>query len=68
MHPKYMLPLFPTPNSGRVSFEIVGELFAGNDEGFGVDAAAQDVHGCGGVGAGRFDAISRFGCESLDPP
>jgi hypothetical protein len=24
-------------------------LFAGNDKGFGVDAAAQDVHGCCGV-------------------
>jgi hypothetical protein len=24
-------------------------LFAGNDKGFGVDAAAQNVHGCGGV-------------------
>ena len=49
MHPKYMLPLFPAPNSARVSFEIFGELFAGNDKGFGVDAAAQDVHGYGGV-------------------
>jgi len=68
MHPKYVLPLFPTPNSARVSFEIFGELSFGNDESFGVDAAAQDVHGCGGVGAVWFDAISRFGCESLDPP
>jgi hypothetical protein len=41
MHPKYVLPLFPAPNSARVSFEIFGELFAGDDEGFGVDAAAQ---------------------------
>ncbi len=51
MYPKYMLPLFPTPNSARVSFEIFGELFAGNDEGFGVDATAQNVHGFCGVGA-----------------
>ena len=50
MHPEDMLPLFPTPNSAGVSFEISGELSAGDDEGFGVDATAQNVHGCGGGG------------------
>ncbi len=55
MHPKYVLPLFPTPNSARVSFEIFGELFAGNDKGFGIDATAQNVHGCCGVGAAWFE-------------
>ena len=51
MYPKDMFPFFPAPNSAGVNFEIFGELFAGNDKGFGVDAAAQDVHGCCGVGA-----------------
>ncbi len=61
MHPEDMLPLFPTPNSAWVSFEIFGELFAGNDKGFGVDAVAQDVHGCGGVVAVWFElSISRM--------
>ena len=60
MHPKYVLPLFPTPNSARVSFEIFGELFAGDDKGFGIDAIAQGVHGCCGVGA------VWFGCQHLE--
>jgi hypothetical protein len=46
MHPEDMLPLFPAPNSAWVDFEIVGEFFFGNDKGFGVDAMAQEVHGC----------------------
>ena len=50
-----MLPLFPAPNPGRVNFEILGELSVGDDEGFGVDAIAQDVHGCCGVGAVWFE-------------
>jgi hypothetical protein len=43
-------------------------LFAGDDEGRGVDATAQEVHGCAGVGAVWFDAISWFRCGSYEPP
>ncbi len=50
-----MLPFFPAPNSAWVSFEIFGELSAGDDESFGVDATAQNVHGCCGVGAAWFE-------------
>jgi hypothetical protein len=40
MHPKHMLPFFPVKNLLRVSFQMLGELPKGNDEGLDVDAAA----------------------------
>jgi hypothetical protein len=51
MHPKYVLPLFHRQTLLGSVFRYLASCLAGNDEGFGVDAAAQDVHGCCGVGA-----------------
>jgi hypothetical protein len=53
-----MLPLFPPENAIGVNFEQLGKLSASDNEGFRIDAAAQKVHGCVGVGAGG----------SYDPP
>jgi hypothetical protein len=49
-------------------FLDIWRVVFGDDKSFGVDAAAQEIHGCCGVGAVWFDAVARFGCESLDPP
>ncbi len=51
MHPEDVRPFFPSPNSVGVGFKVFGKLSAGNDKGFGVDATAQNVHGCFKVGA-----------------
>jgi hypothetical protein len=56
MYPKYMLPLFPPQNAIGVNFEEFGKLSASDNEGFGIDAAAQKIHGFVGVGAsGSYD-------------